>query len=207
MTPNVIREQERELYANVWGSVDQYGLYSPGERSADLFTAMVAEEAFAMDRKPVVLDAGCGKGDGARALIARGFHVIGCDLTDEALPLQVPLGFPFVQACLWEDLRVPLGLNVGRMSVDYVYCCDVLEHIPTALTMLVIERLQAIAERGVFLTICFQSDNFGVWVGQPLHKTVESFVWWRDLLSTVGDLVEARDLCAYGVFFLRGRHA
>lgn len=204
---NTLLAQERDLYTQVWASISEYGTYSPGQRSAGLFTEMVADEAGRLGRVPTVLDAGCGKGDGARALIGRGFHVIGCDLTDEALPVGTPIGFPFVKACLWDDLRPPLMMGVGRMEVDFVYCCDVLEHIPTALTMLVIERLQAIAERGVFLTISFMPDNFGVWVGQPLHKTIESFVWWRDLLATVGDLVEARDLCASGVFYLRGQRA
>jgi len=69
--------------------------------------------------------------------------------------------------------------------------------------MLVVSRLLAVARRGVFLTISTQPDACGVWVGKPLHQTVESFVWWRDQLRTMGQLTDARDLLTAGAYLVR----
>jgi hypothetical protein len=92
--------------------------------------------------------------------------------------------------------------GVSRGTFDYAYCCDVLEHIPTPFVMLVVSRLMAVTTRGVFLSVALQADQFGALVGEPLHLTVQSFTQWRDQLSTLGRLVEARDLMMTGVYYL-----
>jgi hypothetical protein len=43
-------------------------------------------------------------------------------------------------------------------------------------------------------------------VGQPLHKTVKPFVWWRDLCREIGTVVEAVDMLTRAVFVIRGKH-
>jgi hypothetical protein len=62
---------------------------------------------------------------------------------------------------------------------------------------------------GLFLSICFQDEAFSEIVGEPLHLTVMPFVWWRDHLAMMGNLVEARDFSPHpenklkvGVFYL-----
>jgi hypothetical protein len=81
----------------------------------------------------------------------------------------------------------------------------VLEHVPPQFTMLAVDQLLRITKVGCFLTVCSLADNLGVWVGHPLHQTVESFVWWRDSLREVGDVVDARDLHQAATFYLRPR--
>jgi hypothetical protein len=103
-----------------------------------------------------------------------------------------------VPGCLWHDLR---GLTVGPF--EWVYCTDVLEHIPTAFTMLVVSRLLEVAEEGVFLSVSFVPDQMGVWIGETLHETVQPFTWWRDALNEVGEVVEARDLLGKGAFLVK----
>lgn len=184
--------QERDKYADVW-TLEAYGTHSPGERNLPVFLSMVGPTG------STVLDAGCGSGKGALALSDRGFDVECCDFTVDGL-VEAAKRFPFHQVCLWNDVRLALGTKF-----DYVYCCDVLEHIPVALTMLVVSRLLDVCTRGAFFTISFQPDVMGYWVGRPLHETVMPFIWWRDQLAAVGELVEARDMLTNGAFFVRPR--
>lgn len=186
---------ERALYDEVWAHVDTYGDYSPGEARLPMFLAMTGATSGR------VLDAGCGSGKGALALKAAGFDVTLCDVTDAGLTDDAR-ALPFVRVCLWADLS-PIAYVSG--GFEYVYCCDALEHIPTEYTMLVLARLLAIADKGVFLSISLVPDQCGVWVGKHLHQTVQPFTWWRDRLSDLGVLVEARDLIDSGVYLVRAR--
>lgn len=184
--------RERAKYDDVWTSVTAYGAHSPGASLVPVF------ESMRRDAGPVtILDAGCGSGKGALALTAAGHFVTCADTTDAGL-VDEARGMPFMAVNLWDDLT-PLG------RFHYVYCCDVLEHIPPTFTMLVVARLLAQADRGVFLNISTQHDNFGAWIGSPLHLTVQSFTDWRDQLNAVGRVVEARDLLTNGAYLLEAR--
>lgn len=184
--------RERTKYDDLWSSMSAYGKASPGAMMLPVF------ESMRRDAGPVsMLDAGCGSGKGAVALASAGYVVAMCDTTDAGLADEA-IGLPFAQVNLWDDLT-----HLGRY--EYVYCCDVLEHIPTPFTMLVVSRLLAIADRGVFLSISTVPDNFGAWVGASLHLSVQSFVDWRDQLNAVGRVVEARDLLITGAYLVEPR--
>jgi SAM-dependent methyltransferase len=152
-------------------------------------------------RGETILDAGCGSGKGALALQAAGFTLRLCDLTADGLVPEAQ-SIPFDTVCLWHDLSLQLRYVEGG-AFDWVYCCDVLEHIDEALTMLVIARLLAVTRRGLFLSIATVPDAHGVWIGETLHHTVKPFIWWRDHLREVCELVEARDLLTAAVFLVR----
>lgn len=186
----------RDRHAEAW-RLPAYGRYSPGAEYADLFASLAAPGAS-------VLDAGCGAGAGMAALDARGFRVFGCDVTLEALPES-----RWAQAAtanLWRARDLSAVAYLARVSVaipgerfDWGYCCDVLEHLPPAFTMLVVQNLLQTCDR-LFLAVCLVEDGFGVWVGQPLHLTVQPFMAWRDQLREIGRVVEARDLGANAIF-------
>jgi hypothetical protein len=113
-------------------------------------------------------------------------------------------GFPFHAVSLWTDLW-PIARAVGhpgRSRFDYVYCTDVLEHIPPQFTMLAIDQMLRVAKQALFLSVCLRADGFGAWIGQPLHQTVQPFTWWRDSLRELGMVVEARDLLTDAVFLV-----
>lgn len=196
-------EQEREKYQAAW-AIDGYAAHSPGERCLPIFLDMIGDlKGFV----PSVLDAGCGSGKGALALKAQGFDVVMCDLTPDGL-VEEAKALPFVSACLWDDLQRRLIRRSWErvdMKFDYVYCCDVLEHIPTPFTMLVISRLLEVARHGVFLSISTVPDHFGAFVGEALHQTVQPFVAWRDQIAALGTVVEARDLITSACFLVRPR--
>lgn len=187
MTADVVLRHQR-LYTDVWAAAPGYGDHAPGEHHVSFFLEMTQAVSGS------VLDAGCGSGKGALALAARGFDVRLCDLTAEGLTPEARV-LPFATTCLWHDLP----------TADYVYCCDVLEHIPPEYTMLACRNLLAAARQAVFLSISLVPDQFGAWVGQSLHVSVQAFTWWRDRLADLGELVECRDLGATGVYVVRPR--
>lgn len=189
---------ERDLYEELFsGKADAYAeerTCQPGRTYLPAFLEIVG------DQRGTVLDAGCATGTGALALEAAGFDVICCDLTGEGR-LPEAMHFPFHEACLWYPLRP----QIKRGNVDWVFCCDVLEHLPKQFTGLAIDHLLRVANRGVFLSVALDPDVFGAWVGRSLHQTVEGFTWWRDLCRELGTLVEARDLMRQAIYYVEPR--
>lgn len=189
---------ERALYQDVWTSLEHYRDHAPGEARLPMFLES------AQGRRGTVLDAGTGSGKGALALKAAGFDVFACDVTNAGMVPEARDTVPFCEACLWHDLR-PLAAGVGhpnRTTFDFVYCCDVLEHVPPQFTMLAIDQMLRVSRIGLFLTVSLVPDNFGVWLGKALHQTVQPYTWWRDSLRELGALTDARDLISDAVFFV-----
>ena len=86
------------------------------------------------------------------------------------------------------------------MGFDYGFCCDVMEHIPTEYTMLVIDRIMSSC-RTAWFQIALVPDQFGVTIGQTLHLSVQPFTWWLDhLRGGIGRVTDARDLCGQALF-------
>jgi SAM-dependent methyltransferase len=188
--------QERSTYEAMW-AVPDYATASPGEQLVPTFLEMAG---ITKPHKQTVLDAGCGSGKGAMQLRAAGFEVMLADLTPSGLLPEVQ-DLPFFEMALWDPVPVWRRYLFGR-KFDWVYCCDVLEHVPPTFAMLVVSRLLEASRHGVFLSIALQEDNFGVWAGRPLHLCVQSFVQWRDQLNELGRVKEARDLLTNGLYLV-----
>ena len=187
----IVTTTERERYENIWTTVPEaYAATSPGLEALPVFLEYAHPPAS-------VLDAGCGSGRAAVALRNLGFEVQCCDLTHEGL-IPEARSLPFQPVCLWQPLRPALR----RGLFDWVYCADVLEHVPPQFTMLAIDQMLRVAGCGLFLSIAFVGDAFGAWIGEALHQTVQPYVWWRDSLREVGTVVEARDLISHGLFLV-----
>lgn len=199
----VVTAAERATYAEVWDALwDRYGATeaSPGVKYLPLFLDAIGAEASDREQpsRGTVLDAGCGSGVSAIALAEAGFEPILCDLTDEGLRPEAK-AFPFAQACLWKPLRPA----IRRGLVDYVYCCDVLEHLPTQFVGLAIEQMLRVADRGLFISVSLVPDKAGVWLGKTLHQTVQGYQWWKDTCAELGTVVDARDLISDATFLVR----
>jgi SAM-dependent methyltransferase len=195
---STIAAAERDLYSDVWTSLDDYATFAPGEAYLPLFLQIVGEA------RGVVLDAGCGSGKGGLALAGAGFDVTLCDLTDDGLTDEARRTLPFRRMCLWRDLRPHVWAD-KRWLVDYTYCCDVLEHLPPQFTMLAVNQMLRVTALGLFLSVSLVPDQFGFWMGRALHQTVQPFTWWRDALRELGTVEEARDLLTSAVFYVRPR--
>lgn len=197
-----IVETERKVYESIW-QMPAYAEYSPGVEALPYFFEMTGASP-----GETVLDAGCGSGRAGKALQDAGLHAVLCDVTKAGLEARELF---FQQTCLWHSLapvaylvRVYCGMEPNPYDgekFDWAYCCDVMEHIPPQFTMLTVQRLLDVTYRGVFFSIAFVPDQFGVLIGKPLHQTVQPFTWWRDSLSELGR-VECRDRISSGLFLV-----
>lgn len=187
-----ITAQEKDTYDEMWGHA-AYAEFSPGEKYLGAFLDMSNAQP-----GQSVLDAGCGSGKGALALQSAGFNTQMFDLSREGL-VEEAKSLPFDQGCIWE-----ISGHYER-AFPWVYCCDVLEHIPTQFTMLTISELLKITRYGLFLSITLVPDTFGVLVGKSLHQTVQPFTWWRDSIKELGILRECRDLITTGLYLVEPR--
>jgi len=180
-----ITEHERNKYEQIWG-LDDYSICSPGLLYVDMFYDIA---------KPVVgqsvLDVGAGGGVATRELKKRGLSSRGFDITNAGWKHK---DIPLSTGCIWRDL--PQG-----PPYDYVYCCDVMEHIPTEFTALSISEMLRTCGKA-FYSISFTQDAYGDFINDHLHLTVKPFTWWRDMLRELGTVYEARDLLGDGVFYV-----
>lgn len=180
----MISEREREKYSRIW-QIPSYSKESPGLQHVDMFAAIA---------KPIpgqsVADVGAGDGAASNALRDRlQLRVTAFDLTNTAWKGKPDI--PLHLGSVWRG--VPGGM------FDHVYCCDMMEHIPTELVALAVDRILMAGAR-CFFSISFLPDAFGAFIGEPLHLTVRPFTWWRDLFREIGRLDEARDMMGEGVF-------
>lgn len=185
----LVRRTLTERYDALWEGVPEYAQYSPGEDAVPFFLQIAHPTPGA-----TVLDAGCGSGKGALALRAHGLKVTLSDLTTAGVT-EDALSLPFMAASVWSLTDLP--------TFDFVYCTDVLEHLPPEWTMLAVAQMLQHQRRGLFLTVGLEPDAFGVWVGTPLHETVRLYEWWWKNLQELATVVDARDRLTQGMFFLR----
>lgn len=198
-------EREKDRYEELIGGMPEYLENSPGEHWADLFMEVTGAEA-----GQTVLDAGCCSGKGAIALHERGLKPELMDITDAGL-VDLARQFPFHEEAIWRPAYYrkdapgveALGCAKGG-TYDWVYACDVLEHIPTEFVMLSLERLLCRAKRGAFFTISLVPDQFGAFIGQPLHLTVQPYVWWRERIKDLTVLEDSRDFLNTGIYLAKG---
>jgi SAM-dependent methyltransferase len=185
-------QTEADTYRDLWSAAGTYGDSSPGEQVLPIFLSCIGSQ-----RHGHILDAGTGSGKGAVALTKAGFRVTCCDHTEPVL-IEEAKALPFKVANLTHSLKwlAPSG------SFDWTYCCDVLEHIPTQFTMLACEQMLRVSRRGLFLSVSLVPDVNGVWVGRPLHLTVQPFTWWKDSLAELGRVADARDLITSATFYV-----
>lgn len=188
-----IIETERAKYKEIWTDVPDYRKYSPGMENVSRFMDIIKPE-----ERSSLLDVGCGTGGAGLEFARHGLDVRWIDITDAGLDKEVPRDH-FIQAALWTDWECDL-----RCTYDYGFCCDVMEHIPTEYTMLVIDRIISVCDIAWF-QIALVPDQFGAMIGQPLHLTVRPFGWWLERLRIAGKVVDARDLCGQALYIVEKR--
>lgn len=182
---------ERTKYAEIWSDVPAYRDYSPGMENVSRFMDVIRPAP-----GQTLIDIGCGTGEAGMEFERLGMVVRWVDITEAGLHRDISR-WKFVCAALWENWNTS-----WKYGYDYGFCCDVMEHIPTEYTMLVIDRVLS-ACRTSWFQIALVPDQFGAEIGQSLHLTVRPFAWWRDRLASIGTVVDARDLCGTAMFVVR----
>lgn len=179
-----LADSERTKNLELWRDIPDYGEFSPGMENVEPFLQIVKPPIGEL-KGLSLLDAGCGSGRAGIAFEERGLQVSWLDITDAGLDPRIKRR-RFLEQPLWQPF--PIG-----MHWDYVFCCDVMEHIPTEFTMMVIGNLLSRCSRLAWFQIALVPDEFGKAIGRPIHLTVQPFTWWRDRFATLGNLVDARD--------------
>ncbi len=184
-------ERETDRYEELINGMPEYLENSPGEMHAELFLEMSGAQP-----GDTILDVGCCSVKGSVKLAEYQLVPQLQDITDVGLVPEAQ-AFPFDKGAAWAPRRA--------RSVDWIFCTDLMEHIPTAFVMLTLDRLCRRARKGAFFTISLQPDNFGVYIGEPLHLTVQPYVWWRERIKDVAPMRDSRDYLATGIYLTDGQ--
>ncbi len=188
---------EKSKYDVVWRDVPSYRECSPGEDFAPYFFDGFKGEIRAGQ---TLIDFGCGTARVTRAFLAKGLNVTLVDISPYALDEEIrnllillSNQVHFIQACLWQ---LPKELK----TASWIYCCDVLEHIPEDHLDLVLGQISERMRCGGYFSICLKEDLTGKRLGQPLHLTVKNKGWWEKKLSKYFSIV-GEDLVAGDLYF------
>lgn len=166
-------DSERKKYQKAWTMA-----YEP-DSSCGLHHANYFMHTFDIAPQATVADVGCGNGVASAYLHSRGLQVTGIDLVDTAWTQTLP----FIEACIWE---------LPDIQADYVFCTDVLEHLPEEKVDLALDNIKKIATKGVYFSIATRPDSKGKEIDEVLHLTVKPFEWWRLRLESRWSCVAVR---------------
>lgn len=182
-------EQERDKYQRVWAHPD-YRRWSPGEAIVPVFL-----ERLPWQKEEGLLDLGCGTGRAGKLLHDAGLRVLMIDLCREAVEVS---DIPFMEACLWE---LPAGLHPR----EWVFCVDVLEHLPPDYIGSTLDDLAALTIKGGLLKIACFEDGCGAMIGEPLHLTVQPALWWLERIKARWEIFDVDDDGGYLTAFVGAR--
>jgi SAM-dependent methyltransferase len=165
----ITHEQEKDKYERMW-AIDDYRCHSPGQRLVKTFLELAEWQP-----GDTLIDLGCGTGRATIELQTAGLFVYAYDITEKCLDAEVRGKIPFIQGCLWEmDLA---------SKKDWIFCCDVMEHIPPEHVDAVLDRIARITKKGAFFQIALWPDGFGSRIGETLHLTVMRAEWWLEKIQ------------------------
>ena len=153
-------DRERDKYRRMWAR-PEYRVSSPGETAVAKFASLVPREG-------TILDVGCGTGRAALVLEALGWDVAMNDLVWEAVDEEAK-HIRFYEGPIHE---------LTNMQFDWIYCVDMLEHVPPTLVETTLDAICDIACVGAFLQISCSPDGCGALIGETLHLTIRPPEWW-----------------------------
>jgi 2-polyprenyl-3-methyl-5-hydroxy-6-metoxy-1,4-benzoquinol methylase len=181
MTKDELACKERQKYAYLWRHLPEYREISPAELFVNHFLDFF-EKAF--EKEQTLIDFGTGCGRVAKTFLAKDLRVKLVDFCPECLDQEIYLmtlflqeKVEFIEATLWD---LPDSLK----PCDWIYCCDVLEHIPESRLDLTLSAMAARMKKGGYLSICLKEDEHGrQLVGEPLHLIVKDSSFWRKTIQ------------------------
>jgi SAM-dependent methyltransferase len=131
-----------------------------------------------------IYDLGCGTGRATRFFANAQMYAIGVDVTDRGLTHDIR----FEKRCLWQ---------AGDLApFDWVYCVDVLHHIPRARIEATLDAMASLGTRGGFLEIGLELGTLGIPSAPLAHPTIEPAEWWRQAIAKRWRIVHAQTVAA-----------
>ena len=171
--------QEKTKYEKMWGN-EPYRANSPGYNSVADFLACIKSRKSSSDS---LIDFGCGTGVVSIPFLEEGFKVSLVDIADNclndnihALTFLFPELITFFLAPLWE---LPSSLEKS----DWIYCMDVLEHLPPERVDKALSEMAKKTKKGGALQVFLQDEGMGKIVGETLHLTIRPLDWWLEKIS------------------------
>lgn len=178
---------EREKYERMW-EFPAYRGHSPGARAVASFLEIAKPAPGAR-----VADCGCGTGRAGAKLAQAGIDAVLIDFADNCRdPVAHIQDLPFVRADLAASIPV---------RADYVFCADVMEHIPPEQVDAVLANLGACAPR-LFLQISTRDDCCGTLIGETLHLSVHPHAWWREKLAALWRIEHEEERRSASTFYV-----
>lgn len=155
--------EEQQKYEQMW-AFEQY--------RTDHVTAYAQEAIGLMGMRPgeSAIDFGAGAGYASAYFQDAGIRVLAVDIASNAMSKAIAARVPHLIGNLWE---MPFDI-----IADWGFCCDVMEHIPTAHVDAVLAFIARSTRRSTFMSISLRPDGCGRLIGQSLHLTVQPIDWW-----------------------------
>ena len=167
-------EEEIEKYQKAWDLI-----YTDQNECGTRHVAFFLDH-FDISKNDKIVDLGCGSGRSVKLMRDQGFDAYGIDLIKSRYIDDIP----FTQANLW---------NLPDKKFDYIFCTDVLEHIPTDRIEDVLDNMRKICGKGIFLAVATRPDQAGKYINETLHLTVQDVNWWLEHLGSRFQTLSARN--------------
>lgn len=172
-------QEEKHKYDLLWTKVTGYRTLSPGEDLAPLFLALIKKEVETGER---LIDFGSGSGRAAKEFALQELHVDLVDISPFSLDPEIELlrkidkRIQFYEACLWD---LPENLK----EAPWIFCCDVMEHIPEKKIDCVLQNMARLMQKKGFFSICMKEEQCRGQLDFDLHLTVKPMQWWKEKLQ------------------------
>ena len=194
---NEVVAKERNKYERMWRH-PAYSGYSPGEAALPQFTLPRPGDS--------LLDAGCGTGRAGLRFAQRGVNVTLLDLTLMGLDHGEINAARLRSALHLETLESPIHELYRATLFDWIYCVDVLEHIPPSLLPRTLDALASITRKGGYLQVACFDDACGRLINETLHMTVRRPEWWYAEVADRWDVTRDTSDTQYARFVVGAPH-
>lgn len=171
--------EEKSKYEKMWEH-DLYRQRSPGALLSPFFFYHFQQRIKPGDS---IIDFGCGTAAASMTFFDMGLFVTLVDIANNCLSVKSQKllreknkRFLFVEAPLWD---LPPEVPVS----DWIYCIDVLEHLPEDRVKASLEAMAKKTKKGGALQIFLEEESMGELIGETLHLTLRPLNWWLDLIS------------------------
>jgi len=178
-------EREQQKYRRMWAH-DQYHFASPGERAVPTFLNACHPPA-----GDSLVDIGAGTGRAGQKMEEAGLRVTLLDCCPEAN--ETPL--PCLEVILWD-----LPPTLPRF--DWIYCVDVMEHIPPEYIDQTLDHMVKLTGKGGYLQVCCVPDNCGKLIRETLHLTIQPAEWWAQHVAARWPILSHSADGTYATFIL-----